>query len=64
MGNAPSHPALLSTLREATERGIVVVNLTQCISGQVVSIWGYATGQALADVGVISGYDMTFLKQR
>ncbi|MER1881334.1 asparaginase [Proteus mirabilis] len=59
VGNAPSHPALLSTLREATERGIVVVNLTQCISGRV-NMGGYATGQALADVGVISGYDMTF----
>ena len=58
VGNAPSHPALLSTLREATERGIVVVNLTQCISGRQYG--GYATGQALADVGVISGYDMTF----
>ncbi|MGG6821879.1 UNVERIFIED_CONTAM: hypothetical protein MXL98_14330, partial [Staphylococcus pseudoxylosus] len=33
--------------------------LTQCISGRV-NMGGYATGQALADVGVISGYDMTF----
>lgn len=41
------------------ERGIVVINLTQCISGRV-NMEGYATGQALAEVGVISGYDMTF----
>jgi L-asparaginase len=36
----------------------VVVNLTQCISGRV-NMEGYATGNALAHAGVISGFDMT-----
>lgn len=45
-------------LKEASERGIVVVNLTQCISGRV-NMGGYATGNALAHAGVISGFDMT-----
>ena len=44
--------------QEASERGIVVVNLTQCMSGKV-NMGGYATGNALAHAGVISGFDMT-----
>ncbi len=59
VGNAPQQPALLSLLHDATRRGIIVVNLTQCISGRV-NMEGYATGHALAEAGVISGYDMTF----
>ncbi|MEY0023133.1 asparaginase [Providencia rettgeri] len=59
VGNAPQQPELLRILREATNRGIIVVNLTQCISGRV-NMEGYATGHALAEAGVISGYDMTF----
>ncbi|MBJ3813942.1 asparaginase [Shimwellia pseudoproteus] len=58
VGNAPQQPAFLATLTEACQRGIIVVNLTQCISGKV-NMGGYATGNALAQAGVISGYDMT-----
>ncbi|WP_127959329.1 asparaginase [Serratia microhaemolytica] len=58
VGNAPQKPELLDELRAATLRGIVVITLTQCISGRV-NMGGYATGNALAQAGVISGYDMT-----
>ncbi|MFT8210097.1 MAG: asparaginase [Symbiopectobacterium sp.] len=58
VGNAPQSPALLDELRQASARGIVVVNLTQCISGRV-NMDGYSTGNALAQAGVISGFDMT-----
>ncbi|QCR36031.1 asparaginase [Nissabacter sp. SGAir0207] len=58
VGNAPQKPALLDELRQASERGIVVVNLTQCMTGRV-NMGGYATGNALAHAGVISGFDMT-----
>ncbi|MGL9735694.1 MAG: asparaginase [Symbiopectobacterium sp.] len=58
VGNAPQSPSLLDELRQASERGIVVVNLTQCISGRV-NMEGYATGNALAQAGVISGFNMT-----
>ncbi|KAB2824463.1 L-asparaginase 1 [Aliivibrio finisterrensis] len=58
VGNAPQNPELLAQLKEASERGVVVVNLTQCLSGKV-NMGGYATGCALAEAGVISGYDMT-----
>ncbi|GAM73494.1 L-asparaginase I [Vibrio ishigakensis] len=58
VGNAPQNPELLAHLKEASERGVIVVNLTQCLAGKV-NMGGYATGCALADAGVISGYDMT-----
>ncbi|MDO6620697.1 MULTISPECIES: asparaginase [unclassified Shewanella] len=58
VGNAPQDKALLDTLKQADERGIVIVNLTQCFQGKV-NMGGYATGNALAKAGVISGSDMT-----
>ncbi|WP_437610620.1 asparaginase [Erwinia sp. V71] len=58
VGNAPQNAEFLNELRQASERGIVVVNLTQCMSGKV-NMGGYATGNALAHAGVISGYDLT-----
>ncbi|STJ11057.1 L-asparaginase 1 [Escherichia coli] len=44
--------------KKPSDRGIVVVNLTQCMSGKV-NMGGYATGNALAHAGVIGGADMT-----
>ncbi|GAA5188064.1 asparaginase [Ferrimonas gelatinilytica] len=58
VGNAPQREDLLSLLKEAQDREILVVNLTQCLQGKV-NMAGYATGNALSRVGVISGYDMT-----
>ncbi|QIL84720.1 asparaginase [Vibrio sp. HDW18] len=58
VGNAPQNPQLLAQLKAASERGVLVVNLTQCLAGKV-NMGGYATGCALADAEVISGYDMT-----
>lgn len=58
-GNAPSrNAALLAALREASDRGVVVVNITQCLRGRV-DMDGYATGSALKRAGVVSGLDMT-----
>jgi len=58
VGNAPQDKKLLDTLKQADERGIVLVNLTQCFQGKV-NMSGYATGNALAQAGVIGGADMT-----
>ncbi len=57
-GNAPQKPWLIRQLREASDRGIVVVNITQCQSG-VVEMARYETGLQLLQAGVISGYDST-----
>jgi len=59
VGNGPvRNKAFLDVLRKANERGVVMVNCTQCFRGGV-DLTGYETGSALADVGVISGMDMT-----
>ena len=58
VGNAPQDQQLLSSLRRAIEQGTVVLNCTQCFKGKV-NMGGYATGNALAQVGVVSGHDMT-----
>ncbi|MFY8297412.1 asparaginase [Pseudoalteromonas sp. SS15] len=58
VGNAPQQPEFLENLKNATDNGTVIVNLTQCIQGQV-NMGGYATGNALLNCGVLSGYDMT-----
>ncbi len=57
-GNAPQDPDFLAVLGEATARGVVIVNCTQCWQGGVVMA-SYATGQGLAAAGVSSGYDLT-----
>ncbi len=58
VGNAPQNDELLCLLKEATDRGIIIVNCTQCVKGKV-NMGGYATGNALSQCGVISGLDMT-----
>lgn len=58
MGNAPEDLKLISALKTANDRGVVIVNCTQCLKGRV-NMEDYATGAALAKAGVISGFDMT-----
>lgn len=57
-GNAPQAPWLMHILKEATLRGIVVVNISQCVAG-TVEMGRYDTGYQLKNAGVISGYDST-----
>ncbi|CAO3587890.1 unnamed protein product [Absidia cylindrospora] len=56
-GNAPARSDLLEALKEASDRGVVIVNCTQCRKGLVTDV--YATGKQLAKVGVVAGADMT-----
>lgn len=58
VGNAPQNPAFLGVLADASARGVVVVNVTQCLRG-TVKMKTYATGESLAAAGVVSGHDMT-----
>ncbi|WP_333608575.1 asparaginase [Arsukibacterium sp.] len=58
VGNAPQRPELLEVLQQAAQRGLILVNCTQCFKGKV-NMEGYATGNALKTHGVISGFDMT-----
>ncbi len=59
VGNAPDADGeLLTVLGAAIARGVVVVNITQCVTGRVAQ-GSYATGAALARVGVVAGGDLT-----
>lgn len=57
-GNAPQKEWFIRELKEATESGIIIVNITQCSSGGV-EMERYGTGLQLLQAGVISGYDST-----
>ena len=57
-GNAPQKKWFIRQLKEATDRGIIIVNITQCASG-AVEMGRYETGMHLLEAGVISGYDST-----
>lgn len=57
-GNAPQAKWLTELLENATERGVTVVNVTQCEKGSV-AMDRYSTGFHLKQAGVISGYDST-----
>ncbi|MGH1372726.1 MAG: asparaginase [Cellvibrionaceae bacterium] len=58
VGNAPKSPEFIEAIREADAKGVIVLNCTQCLKG-TVDMQGYATGNALAKAGVVSGHDMT-----
>lgn len=57
-GNSPSFPWLTEILSNAVHKGIVIVNITQCMYGSV-EMQRYETGQHLLNLGIVSGYDMT-----
>ena len=57
-GNAPQKPWLMHLLKQATEHGINIVNISQCAAG-TVEMARYDNGYQLKNAGVISGYDAT-----
>lgn len=57
-GNAPSKDWFISIIREASEMGKILLNVTQCIAGSV-NMDIYATGKSLKEAGVMNGYDST-----
>lgn len=57
-GNAPSSEWLYRLLHDAVERGIIIVNKTQCNTGSV-EMGLYAVSMNLLKAGVLSGYDIT-----
>lgn len=57
-GNAPQQPWLMQLLKDASERGVTIVNISQCGAG-FVEMSRYDNGYQLKDTGVISGHDCT-----
>ncbi|OCL15104.1 asparaginase-domain-containing protein [Glonium stellatum] len=58
-GNTPGGPdsAMTKILADAVKRGIVIVNVTQCLSGSVSPL--YAPATVLGRAGVVFGQDLT-----
>jgi L-asparaginase len=57
-GNAPTSDWFVTALKEAIDKGVHVVNVTQCSKGHV-SMGKYETSYELEQIGVISGRDIT-----
>lgn len=57
-GNAPTEAWFTESVKDAIDRGIVILNVTQCVNGGVHDR-RYMSGNQLASTGVISGHDIT-----
>lgn len=57
-GNSPSEPWFTDVISSAVKRGIVVLNVSQCVNGGVHNGL-YETGKRLSAAGAISGNDIT-----
>ena len=57
-GNAPTSTWFLNLLRKALDRGVLLINITQCAGGSV-AMDQYENGKSLKDLGVIDGKDLT-----
>ncbi len=58
-GNAPTYKWFLNKLKAAIDKNIIIYNVTQCNAGRV-ELGRYETSKYLRDLGVVSGYDITF----
>ncbi len=58
-GNAQNNdPKFLELLKDACDRGVIIINCTQCQQG-TVEMNQYATGHTLKQAGLLNGHDMT-----
>ncbi|MBD5232893.1 MAG: type I asparaginase [Bacteroidales bacterium] len=58
-GNGPTQKWFIDAVREAVDRGVVIINVTQCVNGSVQP-HRYMGADYLAAAGVVSGQDITF----
>jgi L-asparaginase len=58
-GNVPRNDEFLNVFKDAIEKGVSIINISQCKRGRVDERL-YKTGQAFAEAGAIFGYDLTF----
>jgi L-asparaginase len=58
-GNASTEPWFIAALEKAIKKGIIVLNITQCLEGKVIQGM-YETSSQLKKIGVTGGQDMSF----
>jgi L-asparaginase len=57
-GNAPTTPWFIDMLKRTIDRGLLILNVSQCPGGMVMQ-GRYETSKMLEQIGVIGGIDMT-----
>jgi len=57
-GNAPTTKSFIALLNDAIQKGVKIVNVTQCAGGSVIQ-GHYETSIELNNIGVINGKDIT-----
>ena len=57
-GNAPTNKKLMDVFKSAIARGIVILNVSQCVGGHVIQ-GQYETGRLLSEIGILGGEDIT-----
>ncbi len=57
-GNAPTDAWFINLLKKHISKGLVVINVTQCVAGSV-AMGNYETSTQLKKIGVVSGKDIT-----
>ena len=57
-GNAPTSSWFIEALHQAIRKDIIILNISQCNGGKVVQ-GKYETSKKLAEIGILSGKDMT-----
>lgn len=57
-GNAPTSEWFINALKDTIDRGVIIMNVTQCQAGKV-DMDAYTTGIRLKEIGVINGFDST-----
>ena len=58
-GNAPTSKWFLDEIEAAINKGLLILNVSQCMGGSV-DLGRYETSKRLKDMGVLSAYDMSF----
>jgi L-asparaginase len=58
-GNTSTADWFLTLLQDASDQGKVIVDISQCQAGSV-ELGKYETSRRLQQMGILSGYDMTF----
>jgi L-asparaginase len=58
-GNVPTAPWFIKCLERAIAEGKIIVDISQCKGGSV-QLGVYETSRELKEMGVVSGFDMTF----
>ncbi len=57
-GNAPTEKWFINLIKNAINKGIAVVNITQCVGGSVI-LGHYETSTQLKKIGIVDGKDLT-----